>query len=315
MKFILFLQNLLIQLNPLTRLTIHLTMVIFQVLRTHQWLKNLLLFVPLVTSRTNFDLSLLKLMLTGLLGFSFFCSVNYIINDLIDFQSDQNITYKSQKPIASGKLRKTSAIFLAIILAVLGFTLCLYSSVLFLQISLLYLCLGLVYSKYLKRVPQMDLVTLVLFYEIRIFAGGELFNLPISFWLILFSFTIFSSLAFVKKSSKSLIESKFESGKSKSQTNQIEINYLVQFGISFAVLSIVTFALYLNSEEIKFLYAQPKILWFLIPLLQFLLLRIWKETISGRMHYDPILFILRDYLSFVCLCVMLLAISLVGKVN
>jgi 4-hydroxybenzoate polyprenyltransferase len=290
-------------------------MMILKVLRPHQWLKNLLLLVPLLTSRTNIDLSLLKLMLTGLLGFSLFCSANYIVNDLIDFQSDKNITYKSQKPIASGNLKKTPAIVLAIILAALGFTFCLYTSVLFLQVTVLYLCLGLIYSKYLKKIPQIDVVTLVLFYEIRIFAGGVLFKIPISFWLILFSFTIFSSLAFVKKSSKSLIESKFESEKSKSQTNQIEINYLVQFGISFAVLSIVTFALYLNSEEIKFLYAQPKILWFLIPLLQFLLLRIWKETISGRMHYDPILFILRDYLSFVCLCIMLLAISLVGKVN
>jgi 4-hydroxybenzoate polyprenyltransferase len=252
-------------------------MAIFQVLRTHQWLKNLLLFVPLVTSRTNFDLSLLKLMFTGLLGFSFFCSANYIVNDLIDFQSDQNITYKSQKPIASGKLRKTSAIFLAIILAVLGFTLCLYSSVLFLQISLLYLCLGLVYSKYLKRVPQMDLVTLVLFYEIRIFAGGALFNIPISFWLILFSFTIFSSLAFVKKSSKSMIESKLESKNSKSQSDHAEIDYLVQFGISFAVLSILTFALYLNSEEIKFLYAQPKILWFLI--FSHIIMLFWSQIV------------------------------------
>jgi len=290
-------------------------MVILKVLRPHQWLKNLLLFVPLVTSRANFDLSLLKLMFTGLLGFSLFCSANYIVNDLIDFQSDQNFTYKSKKPIASGDLRKTQAISLAIILAALGFTLCLYSSLLFLQISLLYLCLGLVYSKYLKNIPQIDVVTLVIFYEIRIFAGGVLFNIPISFWLILFSFTIFSSLAFVKKSSKSLIESKFESENSKSQSDHTEIDYLVQFGISFAVLSIVTFALYLNSEEIKFLYAQPKILWFLIPLFQFLLLRIWKETISGRMHYDPILFILRDYLSFVCLCIMLFAISLVGKAN
>jgi len=289
--------------------------IILKILRPHQWLKNSLLFVPLFTSQTNLDFHLMNLAFTGFLGFSMVCSANYIVNDLMDFKSDQNVSYKSQKPIASEKIGKKSALYLSAILAILGFLLCWYCCLNFFLLTFIYLCLGLFYSKYLKRVPQLNIVSLVLFYEIRIFAGGQLFDLTISFWLIIFSFTFFSSLAFVKKFSKAAIESNLESGNLLSSPYRSESNYLGQFGISFAVLSILTFALYLNSEEVRYIYAQPKILWVLIPLLQFLLLRIWNETLSGRMHYDPIVFILRDRVCCICLCLMLFAVGTIGKVN
>lgn len=284
-------------------------------LRAHQWVKNLLLFVPLLTSQTQISLSIFLLMLAGFIGFSLICSANYIINDVIDFQSDQANLYKSKKPIASGRLSKKSGIFLAIILCLIGFLLCALTSINFLKICLFYLCLGLLYSKKLKHVQHIDSVVLVLFYLIRIFAGGALFKISISFWLMLFSFTIFSTLAFVKKSSKLMINLNMESKASKNFLTLNDMNYFLYFGISFAVVSLVTFAHYLNSEEIKLLYTQPKILWLLVPLFQFLLLRIWKVTISGKMHYDPVVFILKDFPSLTCLCAMLITVVAVGRLN
>ena len=290
-------------------------MEILVALRPHQWLKNSLLFVPLFTSQTNLDMAFLKLAMLGFVGFSMVCSGNYIANDLIDFESDQGVVYKSQKPIASGKIRKEPAIFLATLLLVLGLVLCWYASSNFLLLTIIYLCLGLLYSKFLKRIPQLDIVILVLFYEIRIFAGGALFDLTISFWLIIFSFTVFSSLAFVKKCSKAAIQYSQYLEDSPDYLKRSESNYLSQFGISYAVLSLLTFALYLNSEEIRIIYTEPRLLWFLIPLLQFLLLRTWSATLSGRMHYDPIVFILRDRITCICLCLMLFVVGVIEKVN
>lgn len=285
------------------------------ILRPHQWLKNLLLFVPLITSQANIDIGVLLLMLTGFIGFSLICSANYIFNDVIDIQNDQTNLYKSKKPIASGEISKNTSIFFALTLCLIGFLISAFTSIHFLQICTAYLCLGVLYSKYLKQIPLLDSIVLVLFYLIRIFAGGALFRIPISFWLILFSFTVFSTLAFVKKSSKLLSKLNSEPESSNSIAALNEINFFLYFGIGFAVVSVLTFANYINSEDIKLLYSQPKILWLLVPIFQFLLLRIWKVTISGKMHYDPVVFILKDFPSLTCLGAMLITVVAVGRLN
>lgn len=290
-------------------------MVYLRVLRPHQWLKNLLFLVPLITSQININFPIIKFFIIGFIGFSLICSANYIVNDLMDFQSDRVNDYKSQKPIAAGDLKRNYAKILASLLTLSGFALSLLVSINFFLICLFYLFLGLMYSIFLKHLPHVDIVVLVIFYLIRIFAGGILFSIPISFWLILFSFTIFSTLAFVKKTSKYIINTSTAASNKKILLTYSEIDYFINFGISFAVISLVTFALYLNSEDIKLLYSQPRILWLLIPLLQYLFFRIWKVTISGKMHYDPVIFLLRDISSFLCICTMLVAVIIVGRLN
>ena len=91
--------------------------------------------------------------------------------------------------------------------------------------------------------------------------------------------------------------------------------FSIFFGIGFATLSLMTFSLYLNSDQVTLLYNQPKLLWVLVPLLQFLLFRIWSAAMDGKMHYDPILFILKDWPSAACLTMMVMTVLTVGRIS
>lgn len=285
------------------------------VLRPHQWMKNFLLFVPLLTSQSELDQTQVWLAFFGFLGFSLVCSANYILNDLIDVDRDKQVPYKSKRPIAAGQIKISVVKVYALIVLCVGLLICLNCSRYLALLASIYVFLGIIYSWKLKNIPQVNLVILVLFYEIRIFAGATLFNLVVSFWLIIFSFTIFSSLASLKKYTKVALLSGSEADQDFCENSRRELVYFGSFGISFAVLSMLTFALYLNSEEVTLVYKNPKILWILVPLIQYLLLRMWNRAMHGKMHYDPIVFILKDKSSFVCLGVMVMVTVMVGRLS
>ena len=290
-------------------------MKVITVLRPHQWLKNVLLFVPLFTSQIVLNFETLRFAVLGFLGFSLICSANYICNDLMDFEIDKRYQFKLGKPIASGNLSKRTAGMEAAFIFVVGISICFYSSRVFALIAFAYLILGLMYSRFLKQIQQLNIVILVLFYEIRIFAGGALLGISISFWLIIFSYTIFSSLAFLKKYSKKQIEKQENGLLEVSRQFDKDETFFSLFGICFAALSLLTFSLYINSDEVSTLYQYPKLLWILVPFLQFLLFRIWRAAIDGKMHYDPIIFILKDFASAACLTIVLITILIIGGLN
>lgn len=285
------------------------------ILRPHQWLKNLLILVPLFTSRQALDFQVARSALLGFIGFSLVCSANYIFNDLFDLENDRHLEYKSEKPIAAGKVSTRFAGIEGAFFFVSGIVLCLFASLIFALIILAYMALGLTYSQFLKKLQHVNIIILVLFYIIRIVAGGALFSIKLSFWLMIFSYTIFSSLAFLKKYSKKQIERRMQGTlESIAQVDQEEKFYRL-FGVGFATLSLLTFSLYLNSDQVSILYPKPEFLWILVPLIQFLLFRIWGEAMHGKMHYDPIVFILKDLQSVACLIFMLVTVMTVSTIH
>jgi 4-hydroxybenzoate polyprenyltransferase len=290
-------------------------MAILTIMRPHQWLKNLLLLVPLFTSQQVLEFQLLNSAFLGFIGFSLVCSSNYICNDLIDLEVDRQLEYKAGRPLASGRLSTRIAGIEAAFLFVAGIFLCFYISGLFAVLTLAYMTLGLTYSRFLKKFQHLNIIILVLFYEIRIIAGGALLSVPISFWLIIFSYTVFSSLAFLKKYSKKQIEKRKHSPLGEPKQTDQEESFLHLFGIGFASVSLLTFSLYLNSEQVSLLYQNPKLLWILVPLLQFLFFRIWRAAMDGEMHYDPILFILKDLQCAACLTFMVVMVLAVSRLH
>lgn len=275
-----------------------------EVMRPHQWLKNVLLFVPLVTSSKTLSPDLLMLAFVGFIGFSLVCSGHYILNDLRDIETDKRSSYKKNLAIARGDISKHKALIFAVFLLLSGFSMCFFVSNDFLLYAIFYICLALAYTIKLKRQPSLQIVILIGFYEFRILLGGVLFSIVISFWLLLFSFTLFSSLACLKiYAKKCQTETKVPYADSKS-----ELSLLSQIGISCGVASLLTFALYLNSPEVTLVYLSPKMLWVMVPMLQFLVIHLWRVTFAGGMHYDPIVFILRDFpsrLTLFGICVVL----------
>ena len=274
--------------------------IIIRGIRVHQWVKNLLLFVPLFGAHKFLEIDRLMQVFLGFLSFSFLASSVYLTNDLIDINSDRKHPKKKKRPIAAGTLSLSYAFILTPILLALGFTTGYFVSKDFFGILFIYFIITTLYSFYLKKVPLLDIILLASLYTIRIVAGTYAANVYISKWLIAFSMFIFFSLACVKRYSelqlmRSLSREKAEGrGYRSSDMEQIGI-----FGTISGYIAILVSTLYITSDEVATLYKNPEILWFICPILFYWISRVWLLASRGDMHEDPIVFALRDKTSYI----------------
>ena len=264
-------------------------------LRVHQWIKNVLIFVPLIVSGYFLDQNSITTSVLGFLSFSFLASATYIINDLLDLESDRNHFRKKNRPLAAGTISLIEGKFLALILFVLAFTIALMLSDLFALVLGFYLVLTLSYSFKLKQHIGMDIVALASLYTLRIIAGAVILNVTMSFWLLSFSMFIFFSLAIIKRCAElKLLEG---AGKKTSSGRDYEVEdylMLMSIGVSSAMISVLMFCFYVNSNVLADQYQQPTLLWLVVPVLCYWLIRMWAKTHRGMMHDDPIVFSMKD---------------------
>ena len=268
-------------------------------IRAYQWVKNILIFVPLITSHSFFSIDTFIQALIAFASFSFVASAGYLINDLLDLNSDRVHPRKRLRPFASGKLSIPTGIILSIILLTGGFYLALKLDSLFWLILLFYSLTSFSYSIYLKRIVLYDVFTLAVLYSTRVFAGGIATNIHLSFWLIAFSTFIFLSLAFVKRYSE-LLQVKDKGGLANRGRGYLsEDTHLIQtMGVVSGFLSVVVFSLYIDSPDVVKLYSNPKILWATGLLFLFWISRIWMIAARGKMTDDPIIFTIKDWISY-----------------
>ena len=268
-------------------------------LRAYQWIKNLLIFVPLITSHSFNSFKLVKEAAWAFFAFSFVASAGYLINDLMDLNSDRLHPRKRLRPFASGKLSIVTGIILIFVLLAGGIFIASQLNLLFLIILIVYFIISFSYSIYFKKIVLYDVFILAMLYSARVIAGGVVTNISISFWLIAFSTFIFLSLAFVKRYSE-LMKINTEDGLMNRGREYMpaDLNLLQIMGIVSGFLSVVVFSLYIDSYEVVQLYSHPKILWSVSLLFLFWISRIWFITIRGDMTDDPIIFAVKDVTSY-----------------
>ena len=170
-------------------------------LRAYQWSKNVIIFLPLLASH-KFSHNLFYDTLVAFISFSLISSCAYIINDILDVNNDKIHPVKKNRPFASGDILILNGLIFAGACFSLGFLVAFYVNKSFVLIVLSYFILTNVYSYFLKKFAILDLVLLSSFYLIRILSGGIATDTIISFWLLIFSFLIFFSLASVKRLSE-----------------------------------------------------------------------------------------------------------------
>ena len=170
--------------------------------RVHQWIKNLLVFVPLLTSHRLTNLASVRSALILFFALSSMASATYICNDLLDLNDDRKHATKSSRPFASGEISILQAIMLALGLFAVAVFLAFYLSLPGRVALGCYLVLTLAYSFWLKRKLILDVLTLASLYTIRIIAGGVTTHIQLSDWLLSFSLFLFISLAICKRSSE-----------------------------------------------------------------------------------------------------------------
>lgn len=269
-------------------------------LRPHQWVKNLLVFVPLVMSHMFGDRE--RLIHTAI-AFGAFClcaSSVYLLNDLLDLVADRRHPRKRLRPFAAGTLPAARGLLLAAVLLAAAVAVEAMVGRRVLVVLLAYYAITLGYSLSFKRVMVLDVMLLAVLYTLRIIAGAAAANVVLSFWLLGFSCFIFLSLSIVKRCTELGMVLKATGNTLHGRGYQPgDLPILATFGVAAGYAAVVILALYINSPQSQLLYTMPVYLWLLCPLLLFWVSRVWFLTHRGQMHDDPVVFALRDRTSFV----------------
>lgn len=264
-------------------------------LRVHQWLKNLLLFVPLLTAFSFLDLGKVATMVVAFMAFSLAASATYVVNDLWDLESDRAHPRKRFRPFASARLPILNGLVVAAGALLLALLLAVSVSKAFLLMLFLYLVLTSAYSWVLKEYVLIDVLMLSLLYTLRILAGSVAIGIATSSWLLAFSVFVFLSLALVKRCAE--LVSLEENGKAATRGRDYRVTDLVvlwPLGVGAALSAVVVFGLFISAPETQGRYGTPQMLWLVAVGLIYWLARLWVKTSRGEMHDDPVIYAIKD---------------------
>jgi len=267
-------------------------------LRLHQWLKNTLVFLPLALAHQLANPALIANACLAFLCFGLCASSVYILNDLLDLESDRQHRSKFRRPFAAGNIPLLHGLLLSPVLLVCAFSLATTLPRTFIIVlGLYYLCTGL-YSFVLKRIMLVDVILLAVLYTLRIISGAAAISIVPSFWLLAFSMFLFFSLAVVKRYTELdyLRNAGIEQSEGRGYYAQ-DLNMMAMFGCASSFLSVMVFALYINNEDTRGQYLTPELLWLICPLLLYMVTRIWLLAARGKIEEDPIIFALTDRVS------------------
>jgi 4-hydroxybenzoate polyprenyltransferase len=274
---------------------------LFKALRPHQWVKNLLVLVPLFAAHRYGDQASLALALLAFVAFGLAASSVYLLNDLVDLGDDRHHPRKRRRPLASGDLSLVSGWLTWPLLLLCAFALsALLLPPLFTGILAVYFLATLAYSLRLKRMAIVDVVTLAGLYTLRIIAGVAAISVPLSFWLLTFSMFLFLSLAFVKRYSE-LKTAGDAGGHGQIRGRGYSVGDMPMvstMGTAAGSIAVLVLALYIQDSHTAELYHTPRLIWLACPLLLYWISRVWLIAQRGQMHDDPIVFALKDRTSW-----------------
>jgi len=264
-------------------------------MRPYQWVKNLLVLVPLFTAHAYTQGSAVYASLLLLTGWSLTASAVYLVNDLMDLDADRRHPTKCYRPFASNQLSIASGICATLVLSVAGFAFAYAASPLAAGIVLAYSGVSHLYSIYFKTVPILDGFILSSLYCVRIIAGGVAVGHHVSVWLLAFSSFLFLSLAFLKRCGE--LKRSLTMGQQNVRRRGYHVDDLALitlFGVASGFMASHVLFVYLNTDIAKAAYRTPAALWGIVPLLLFWLCRLWLAAHRGAMHDDPIVFSTKD---------------------
>lgn len=282
-------------------------------LRMHQWLKNLLIFIPLLAAHQLGS----EMLVQGLLAFVLFglcASSVYLLNDLLDMPDDRRHPSKRHRPFASGRLSLKLGILAIPALLIFAFAgAAILMPWVFTGVLLLYYLITLSYSLWLKRHMAIDVIVLALLYTLRILAGAAAVGLPLTVWMLAFSMFMFLSLALVKRYSE--LRDARERGISERTPGRGyypgDLEMVSSLGAASGYLAVMVLALYIHDEATAGLYSNPEWIWLACPLLLFWVTRTWMLTHRGQMPDDPVVFAIKDRVSLLigALCALIFWIA------
>ena len=270
-------------------------------LRPHQWVKNVLVFVPIFVSGQWQDLAAWTQAGTAFVAFSLIASGTYVFNDLTDIDLDRAHPRKKTRPFASGELDIARGVLLSA--GCVGAGLIVAGLIGIFVPALGYLVLTLSYTLFFKEKFLLDVLALASLYTIRLHAGGEATGYSISIWLFSFSMFLFFGLALMKRVTELTMAREGRVPRRSYDARDIEL--LSTSGVGAAFSSSVVLALYFDFGQSTAIFESPRGLWLILPIVLYWQLRCWRAVRRGYMDDDPILYAFRDRPSLILLGIVL----------
>ncbi len=289
---------------------------LLRLLRPHQWAKNLLVFVPLLTAHLWSNAEALVAAFVTFISLSLTASAVYVLNDLSDLTDDRRHPRKRSRALASARVRpRVGLLVAALLIACAGTLVWATRQADVAGLLLVYATATLLYSYKLKRIELLDVFALASLYVLRIVIGGIAIQVEMSSWLLAFSLFFFLSLALVKR----FCEASFaaESGSIRlfgRGYHSRDAEFIASLGSASGYIAVVVFALFLTSNEVARTYSRPDLLWLVCIILLYWISRVWLLTHRGRMNEDPVLFAVKDPVSYGCgflICVVVLLAAVI----
>lgn len=260
-------------------------------IRIKHWIKNFLIFIPMITAKM-INLSNVKSIILGFLSFSFMTSFVYIINDLRDIEKDKLHPRKKNRPLPSGKIKKSIAIIIAILMIILSIIINIFASNHIFGFSLYFLIsyfvINICYSFGLKNVAILDIIILSAGFILRVYYGASLLNIEVSNWLFLTILNASLFLGFGKR------KKEFKQNKeSRKVLQEYSEEFLDKFQYLSLALMLVFYSLWVTNQNIKYLFLT-------IPLIMIIFMK-YSLVIEKSNEGDPTTILYQDkILLFLC---------------
>jgi 4-hydroxybenzoate polyprenyltransferase len=274
-------------------------------MRPYQWVKNVLVFVPLAAVHGFGHGRLLAAAGLTFLAFTLCAASVYVLNDLIDAPADRLHPHKRARPLASGRLPRHLALALVPLLAgaalVTGASLDIRVD----AILALYFGLMLGYTLRLRAIVLLDALALGLGYALRVAAGAFAVHVLPSSWLLAFCVFLFFSLALIKRYAELALMRGRDRGAAHARGYLLEDQeFILALGVSTGALAVLVLALYLSAAHAEARYHQAGFIWVVCVLLLYWVSYLWLTAHRGHMSDDPLVFALKDRVSQVLVMVM-----------
>jgi len=282
--------------------------------RPQQWVKNLLVAVPLLTAHAWGDSAARIATLTCLIAWCVTASGAYLINDVVDLDADRRHPHKRRRPCAAGRVRPTSALIAGALLLAGGIALAASASPTAAWTLTVYAMVALLYSAWLKTLAILDVLVLAGLYGARLIGGGFASGHTVSPWLLAFGGFLFLSLAFMKRCGD-LYRAGGQGHEPETRRGYRtgDLPILTLFGVVSGFISALVLALYVSTDVARGLYRVPLLLWAGVPLLIGWLCRLWLATARGEMSHDPVAYALRDRATWIILALAAACVGLAAR--
>ena len=215
-----------------------------KLIRVQQWVKNVFVFVPLLFSHNLFEREYFLITLFAFFLFSLASSAIYVINDLIDIESDRAHPSKKNRPLPSGAISKPAAVItFIVILTVIALLLPNFNYDFIICIAA-FIVLNVLYTFYFKHIVILDVFSIAAGFTLRVLGGAFVISVPLSSWLILTTMFISLFLGVMKRHSELTLSPVDENSSSRKVLAEYSLNFADQMATVAAAGVIICYALY-----------------------------------------------------------------------